>query len=97
LRVRALVIDIILDFVFQIKLHFGRYSVFHASHQRLLKVLPFFRLNKRSLKCILNNPKIDLIHGMLEPDPAIRLTLSEIKKHPWMTQGNYVHNQIIEI
>lgn len=31
---------------------------------------------------------IDLIHGMLEPDPAIRLTLTDIKKHPWMTEGN---------
>lgn len=25
---------------------------------------------------------------MLEPDPAIRLTLADIKKHPWMTEGN---------
>jgi hypothetical protein len=25
---------------------------------------------------------------MLEPDPAIRLTLADIKKHPWMTEGD---------
>ena len=43
-----------------------------------------FSLKKRKRDKELSKDLKNLIRGLLEPDPSKRLTLDQVKKHPWI-------------
>jgi serine/threonine protein kinase len=37
---------------------------------------------------------MDLINGLLQPDPSKRFTIEQIKAHPWYNEATSTHEEI---
>jgi serine/threonine protein kinase len=52
-------------------------------HQSILKAK--YSLKKKKQSNLSKELKL-LLKGLLEPDPTLRLTMEQVRKHPWVTK-----------